>query len=62
MTIRKRNEGYVIENEQGEILCRKPLLNIEVVNSYMTAIFIKNIIEEIGGLSQYIFMKEGIHG
>jgi hypothetical protein len=62
MTIKKMHRGYVITNESGEILCRKPLLNIEVIDSYMTATFIKNIVEEIGLLSQYVFMKAGIHG
>lgn len=62
MTIRKQNNGFIITNEQGDVLCRKPLLNIEIVDSYMTAVFIKNIVEEIGLLSQYCFMKVGIHG
>lgn len=62
MTIKKTTQGYIITNEYGEILCRKPLLNVELLNSRMTAEFIKNIIEEIGLLSQYVFMKVGIHG
>jgi len=62
MTIRKQNTGYIIVNENNEVLCRKPLLNIEIVDSYMTANFILNIIQEIGCLSQYVFMKAGIHG
>jgi hypothetical protein len=60
MTIKKLDQGYIIENESGDVLCRKPLLNIEIATSYMTAMFIKNIIEEIGCLSQYIFMKRGV--
>lgn len=62
MTIRKMNTGYIITNDSGEVLCRKPLLNIEIVESYMTANFIKNLLEEIGYMSQYCFMKVGIHG
>ncbi len=55
MSIKTLNGKYLIYNEKGQVLRNKIDHRVAYIPSMMVASYIKNMLEEIGGLSQYEF-------